>query len=241
MTTRTLIGEKLRYSPTELNYIPEANYEIPFETANMRGLQIKQPFQQNNLENQMIFEFSTSGYKDILFGFAAKDENASDAILIDYSISESSSVWTNEGLTSSSLNLSDEYQLFEVNFSSIEAVNNNPNFKIRLRFEGENMTLDNGDRVTFNNFSVKGSTYSFSVIDNFPLQFNIYPNPVSEELYIVHGYNEVTFKLFSVDGKLIEAGVLNGSKINVSILQKGLYILQLEVDGKKEIKKIVKK
>jgi hypothetical protein len=208
-----------RNSPTVLNYIPEANYEIPFETANMRGLQIKQPFQQNNLENQMIFEFSTSGYQDILFGFAAKDENAADAILIDYSVSESSSVWTNEGLTSSSLNLSDEYQLFEVNFSSIEAVNNNPNFKIRLRFEGENMTLDNGDRVTFNNFSVKGSTYSFSVIDNFPLQFNIYPNPVSEELYIVHGYNEVAFKLFSVDGK----------------------ILQLEVNGKKEIKKIVQK
>jgi len=230
-----------RNSPTVLNYIPEANYEIPFETANMRGLQIKQPFQQNNLENQMIFEFSTSGYQDILFGFAAKDENAADAILIDYSVSESSSVWTNEGLTSSSLNLSDEYQLFEVNFSSIEAVNNNPNFKIRLRFEGENMTLDNGDRVTFNNFSVKGSTYSFSVIDNFPLQFNIYPNPVSEELYIVHGYNEVAFKLFSVDGKLVQNGLLNGLKINVSTLQKGLYILQLEVNGKKEIKKIVKK
>ena len=44
-----------------------------------------------------------------------------------------------------------------------------------------------------------------------------------------------------VDGKLIETGVLNGSKINVSTLQKGLYILQLEVDGKKKIKKIIKK
>jgi hypothetical protein len=230
-----------RNSPTELNYIPEANDDIPFETANMRGIQIKQPFEQNGLENQIIFEFSTAGFQDILFGFAAKDENAADAILIDYNVSENTPVWTTEGLTATSLNLSDEYQLYEVDFSSIEAVNNNPNLKIRFRFEGENMTQDNGDRVTFNNFSVKGSTYSFGIIDNLPLQFNIYPNPVSEELYIVHGYNEVAFKLFSVDGKLVQNGLLNGLKINVSTLQKGLYILQLEVNGKKEIKKIVKK
>ena len=231
-----------RNSPTILNYIPEANDDVPFESANMRGLQIKQPFQQNGLENQLIFEFSSFGYKDILFGFAAKDENAADAILIDYSISENTPIWTTNGLTSTSLNLSDEYQLYEVDFSSIEAVNNNPNLKIRLRFEGENMTQDNGDRVTFNNFSVKGTPETFGIGDPIlGLQFTIYPNPVSEELYIVHGYNEVDYKLFSVDGKLVQNGILNGLKINVSNLQKGLYILQLEVDGKKETKKIVKK
>lgn len=231
-----------RNSPTDLNYIPEANNDLPFETSNMRGLQIKQPFQQNDSENQMIFEFSSLGYKAILFGFAAKDENAADAILVDYSVSENTAVWTTEGLTATSLNLSNEYQLYEVDFSSIEAVNNNPNLKIRLRFEGENMTQDNGDRVTFNNFSVKGIPESFDIADPIPaLQFNIYPNPVSEELYIVHGYNEVAYKLFSVDGKLIQNGLLQGLKINVSNLQSGLYILQLEVDGKNEIKKIVKK
>ncbi|PKP17210.1 MAG: hypothetical protein CVU07_04620, partial [Bacteroidetes bacterium HGW-Bacteroidetes-23] len=146
-----------RNSPTDLNYIPEANNDLPFESANMRGLQIKQPFQHNGMENQLIFEFSSFGYKDILFGFAAKDENAADAILVDYSISENTPVWTTEGLSTTSFSLFNEYQLYEVDFSSIEAVNNNPNLKIRLRFEGENMTQDNGDRVTFHNFSVKGT------------------------------------------------------------------------------------
>jgi hypothetical protein len=231
-----------RNSPTDLNYIPEANNDLPFESANMRGLQIKQPFQHNGLENQLIFEFSSFGYQDILFGFAAKDENAADAILVDYSISENTPVWTTTGLTSTSLDLSDEYQLYEIDFSSIEAVNNNPNLKIRLRFDGENMTQDNGDRVTFNNFSIKGIPETFAITDPITaLQFNIYPNPVSEELYIVHGYNKVNYNLFSVDGKLIQNGLLNGLKINMSNLQSGLYILQLEVDGKKEIKKIVKK
>ncbi len=230
-----------RNSPTDLNYIPEANEAIPFESANMRGLQIKQPFQQNGLENQLIFEFSTSGYKDIVFGFAAKDENAADVILIDYSVSESI-IWTTEGLITTSFDLSDEYQLYEVDFSSLEAVNSNPNFKIRLRFDGENMTQDNGDRVTFNNFSVKGMTETFDTSDyEYALQFNIYPNPVSNDLYIVHRYDQVDYKLFSIDGKLVQSGSVYGLKINVSDLQNGLYILQLEADGKKEIKKIVKK
>jgi len=231
-----------RNSPTILNYIPEANDDLPFDSTNMRGLQIKQPFQDNGLENQLIFECSTLGYEAISFGFAAKDENAADAILIDYSISENEPNWISNGLSSNLLELSNEYQLFEVDFSSIEEVNNNSNLKIRLRFEGENMTLDNGNRVTFNNFSIKGTPEDLS--DNDPIlssEFNIYPNPFSDELNIIHNHNKVVYTIHSVDGKLIQNGVLSGLTINVSSLKEGLYILQLEANGIQETRKIIKK
>jgi len=230
-----------RNSPTDLNYIPEANNEVPYEFSNMRGLQIKQPFKQNGLENQLIFNFSTANYQDILLGFAAKNENAADTILVDYSVSENITEWTTVGLENASLSLLIDYQAYEIDFSSIEAVNNNSNFKVRLRFDGENMSLDNGDRVTFNNFSVKGSSTTFGIPQDANLKFNIYPNPVSDELYIVHNYNEVAFKLYSIEGKLVLKGFLDNLKINVSSLEKGLYILQLENNGKTEVKKIVKK
>jgi hypothetical protein len=152
-----------RNSPTDINYIPEANNNIAFGASNMRGIQIKQPFQRNGLENELHFNFSTKGYKDIVFGFAAKDENAADAIEVDYSIGETAS-WITTGLTATSLPLDGNYQLFEVDFSDIISVNDNANFKVRLRFTGSNMTVDNGDRVTFNNFSVKGVPL--------PLQYN---------------------------------------------------------------------
>jgi hypothetical protein len=143
-----------RNSPTDLNYMPSANNNLPFGSSNMRGIQIKQPFQSNGLENEMHFNFSTVGYKDIIFGFAAKDENAADAIVVDYSIDGSN--WISTGLVATSLPLSENFQLYEVDFSAISAANNNSSFKVRLRFTGENMTVNNGDRVTFNNFSVKG-------------------------------------------------------------------------------------
>ncbi|UPQ77900.1 putative Ig domain-containing protein [Flavobacterium azooxidireducens] len=145
-----------RNSPTAINYIPEANNNLAFGASNMRGLQIKQPFQFEGLENAMLFNFSTEGYKDIIFSFAAKDENAADAIVVDYSISEGDPVWITTDLTETSLPLSSDFELFEVDFSAVSGSVNNPNFKVRLRFTGQNMTIDNGDRVTFNNFSVKG-------------------------------------------------------------------------------------
>jgi hypothetical protein len=229
-----------RNSPTAINYIPEANGNVSFETSGMRGLQIKQPFKNNGEENQMIFSFSTLGYQNILFGFAAKNENAADQILIDYSVTENDVLWTKQGLTSSTFDLSNNFELFETDFTSIETVNNNPNFKVRLRFDGTNMTLDNGDRVTFNNISIKGTTYNFSVNDTSPLQFNIYPNPVTDVLKIDHAYDLVEYNLFSIDGKLVQKGKVINSRINLVTLQKGLYLLLLEVDGKTDVRKIIK-
>lgn len=228
-----------RNSPTDINYMPEANNNLPFATSNMRGLQIKQPFQNGTLENAMIFSFSTLGYEDIVFGFAAKNENAADGIVIDYSID--GLTFTNAGLSSPNMPLTSAYQLFETDFSSISTVKNNPNFKVRVRFSGTNLTLDNGDRVTFNNFSAKGVEMTLDIPEIKNLNFQVYPNPTSDLLNISHSYSEVDFKLFTIDGKVIKSGILESKQINISDLQNGIYLLQLNSDGKSEVKKIVKK
>ncbi len=228
-----------RNSPTDINYIPEANNDLPFATANMRGLQIKQPFQHEGLENTLVFSFSTVGYKDIVFGFAAKDENAADGIVMDYSVD--GSTWTNAGLANINLPLTTAYQLFETDFSAIEAVNDNANFKVRVRFYGDNLTMDNGDRVTFNNFSVEGVEMPLSVSENTSLNFRVHPNPASDRLNISHSYSQVDFRLFTIDGKVIKSGNLDNQQINISDLQNGIYLLQLYSEGKSETKKIIKK
>jgi hypothetical protein len=229
-----------RNSPTDINYIPEANNNIPFSSANMRGIQIKQPFQNNGLENQMIFNFSTEGYENIVFGFTAKDENAADAILVEYSTTANEPTWTTTDLDNSVLTLTNDYQLFEIDFSSIATANDNPNFKVRLRFDGSNMTADNGDRVTFNNFSVKGNAY-LKVKEEKPLQFTIYPNPATNEFYVVHQYDSVEYVLYSIDGKVVKQGILPSYSINIEDIQKGIYLLKLTSNNKSLVKKIIKR
>lgn len=234
-----------RNSPTDINYIPLANNNLPFATSDMRGLQIKEPLQKDGLENTMVFNVSTSGQKDIQFSFAAINEltNAT-AIVVDYAVNAGSPVWITSGLTSSSLPLTNAYQLFNIDFATITAANNNANFKIRLRFTGANMTADTGARITFNNIAIYGTQVTLAVFENTVLKFSIYPNPFSDIVNII-GMNhtdDVAFNLFTIDGKLIKKGRLEeNNQINLNDLSKGLYLLQLTSGGKIETKKIIKK
>jgi hypothetical protein len=145
-----------RNAPTPLNYRPEANGEVPYADSEMRGLQIRQPFTGDGGENTMIFHTATTGFEDVVFQFAAKDEDAADNLVVDYSVSAGNPVWTNSGLANPTPALTPGYQLFSFDFSLIDAADNNPDFKIRVRFDGSDMSADDGNRVTFNNMSLDG-------------------------------------------------------------------------------------
>lgn len=231
-----------RNFPTPINYRPEANNNLAYASSDMKGLQIRQPFQSGGLQNTLIFNFSTAGYQKIKFSFAAADELAGvSGITVDYAVNSGTPVWITTGLTASSLPLTSVYQLFQVDFSSITTVNNNANFKVRLRFTGSNMTVDLGNRVTFNNIAVEGVQTTLDTIENDVVRFKVYPNPVTDILNITGNTSHMNYKIFTVDGKLVKTDWVESARINLSELQKGMYLLQLSADDKVEIKKIIKK
>lgn len=143
-----------RNAPTEINYQPEGNSGIPFVDANMRGIQVKQPFADNDAENTVIFELPANGIQNPILSMAVQDEGAADGLVFDYSVSAGEPVWQTEGMEQTEFSISQEYQLLLVDFAGIEAITNNPDFKIRMRFLGNEPTVDNGDRVTFNNIAL---------------------------------------------------------------------------------------
>jgi hypothetical protein len=172
-----------RNEPTEINYRPEGNNGILYPDADMRGLQVKQPFTGDAGENELIFTLPSTGYKELLFSFAAKDEGAAEYLVIEYSITPDEPEWISIGLSSDTLFLAEDYQLFEVNFNEIETVEDNPDFMIRIRFGGPDMAADEDNRVTFNNFSLDGKSLA---------GFNLPPvveNPVAFQELIESGEN----------------------------------------------------
>lgn len=149
-----------RNQPTELNYRPEGNANIPFEESDMRGLQVRQPFTGANGENMLIFHLPSLGYEALIFKFAAMDEGAATAIQLDYSVQSGEPEWITDGLSPAQINQSlatDEYRLYELNLANIPEANDNPDLKIRLRFVTPDGDADDGNRVTFNNFSLDGT------------------------------------------------------------------------------------
>jgi hypothetical protein len=229
-----------RNSPTTLNYIPEANNNVPFDTVDMKGIQIKQPFTNNGLENTMVFNLSSLGYEDVKFAFAAKNELAADGLVVDYSVSEGAPSWMTTGLNSSTFALTSEYQLFTVDFTNVATADNNVNLKIRIRFTGSNMTEDLGNRVTFNNISVHGKPMVLNTPVNEALDFTIYPNPTSSILNVAHNYDVVQFQLYTLEGRVIQSGTLETARVNMESLPTGMYLLQLTAQGKSIVKKIIK-
>lgn len=144
-----------RNAPTTQNYIPEGNSNLQYGQFAMRGLQIKQPFGDNDRENKVMIKLNTLGYTDIDVSFAVKDEGAAQGLIFDYMENESGE-WIDDGLEFNSLNLTDYYQIMQLNLSDVTVSSNNPEFMLRIRFVVQEPELNNGDRVTFNNIAVTG-------------------------------------------------------------------------------------
>jgi hypothetical protein len=231
-----------RNNPTPINYIPEANGNVVYSAGIMKGLQITEPLQSGSVGNTMVFNFSTVGYKDIKFSFAAINEltNAT-GILVDYSVNAGTPVWLTAGLASSTLPLTAAYQLFNVDFTSITTANQNANFKVRLRFTGANMEVDAGNRITFNNIAVHGTPQQLANPHNNIVKFTVYPNPVSSVINVGGTNGDTTYRVFAIDGKLVKNGQLNANaQINLEGLTNGMYLLQINSEGRTETKKIIK-
>lgn len=229
-------------SQTDINYIPEANDNIPFDdVTTMRGIMVKSPFRNGDLESILVFEQSTLGFEEIKGRIAVKTEgNAPSHLIVDYSVSEGEPQWTTAYLPQTTFDLMAHYQLLELDFTSIALSNDNPDFKIRIRFDGPDASLDNNSRVIFNNLSVNGKTLLNTPSPVFS-NLKIYPNPTTSVLYIDHDFSDLNYSLFSTDGRLIKKGEVLQKEIDLSGVAQGLYLLKLSSGKTSETFKIVKK
>ncbi|MCP4457809.1 MAG: S8 family serine peptidase [Cytophagales bacterium] len=95
------------------------------------------------------------------------------------------------------------------------------------------------------NFCVGGATTSnYQVATTSvgqPTSFEIYPNPVAgRELTIATNRSDVAYQITNLMGQVVSTGELDNSKVDVSQLSSGVYMIQLSSGGKTLIKKFVK-
>jgi hypothetical protein len=215
-----------RNAPTEINYRTEGNNNLPYNKEIMRGIQVKQPFTGDAGENTLIFHVPSTGYERLLFRFAAKDYYAAENIVADYSVSSEKTEWITNELKSVTLQLSDEYQLFTFDLTNTIAANNNPDLKIRLRFDCIDPTMDEGYMVTFNNFSLEGDPFTTHITeyDYSTSALNVFPNPIAEgDVLFFDDFMDVF--LFDMKGRLILFRQ-NTDRISMQGLNPGTYFVR---------------
>ncbi len=224
-----------RNNPTELNYIGSANQGLSFAQADIKGLQIKQPFATADGENALILEMPLSAFEDPRLSFAVVDEGAADGVDIAYRIQPEGEWQTLQ----SGVPLTGDYTVVEADFSAAEGVDGNPAFEVRLSFTGDDMQADQGNRVTLNNIALHATPISLDIEQLQAPQWAIYPNPTSGILNI-RGIEASTFKLFASDGRLVMSGV-SSEQLDLHHLEKGLYVLQVETPQGRFQKKVARR
>jgi hypothetical protein len=230
-----------RNAPTEINYRPIANSGMPYDAEQMRGIQIRQPFTGDGGENTLFFHLPTSGYEDILFSFAAMDEGAAESLIIEYSV-EDIPVWTTDGMQQTIFPLINEYQLYTINFSpagdNISSVNDNPYFKIRIRFDGDFMEVDDGNRVTFNNISLDGEslpgTNNPPVVSNSILFQKLIENGNTTQFDLNNVYtdpenDDLTYSAESTRPDFVQVNA-SGSNLTITPVKRGDAMITISAD-----------
>lgn len=228
-----------RNAPTNINYYPEANDNTNFADANVRGLQIKQPFENQSNKNTLYFNLNTEGWEDVKLTFAVKDEGAVDAFQVEYLVINNQ--YTNLGLNSSIFNINEYYQLIEIDFSNVQSAVNNPNFVVKIDFIGDDLTSDDGNRVTFNNIAVKAKDINLGSDQFSEDNFVLYPNPFDNFIKIngLQSQN-AQFEIFAIDGRLIKKGKFVNNAIDTSDLLPNFYLIKVLTDQSQKISKMVK-
>lgn len=107
-------------------------------------------------------------------------------------------------------------------------------------------TGDNTVMVNKIDFMSSADSYNF-ILGNLlattnvkKLETTIFPNPANDVLNITKVSSKSSYKIYSVDGKLINSGNVKENKVNVSKLSKGVYLITIEEDGKSYQTKFIK-
>ena len=90
------------------------------------------------------------------------------------------------------------------------------------------------------NKPVWGTCPTASVDDQNQLDISIYPNPTSDMVYIDGNYSQLKVVVYDILGKQVKNKPITNS-IDISQLEKGVYILQLSDGAKLTTKRIIKK
>ena len=74
------------------------------------------------------------------------------------------------------------------------------------------------------------------------VEFNVYPNPVSEILFFTKDVSGGNLNVVdSQTGNIVLSQKINDNSLNVSNLRQGIYLVVFEKDGEKTIKRFIKK
>lgn len=201
------------------------------------------------------FQFNTStvGFENIMFTITERASNTASK-WVEYQYTADGTTWNT--LSNNGGLLDNDFMTNTVttlDFSSIPAADNNPNFAVRVVtiFEptttayaaiGASSTYAGGN-FRIDNVAFAGTALTAGVAENNISGLKMFPNPVSGSvLNIVSDANATkTVVVYDMVGKQVVNTVTANGTVNVSDLSAGIYMVNITEEGKTATRKLVVK
>jgi hypothetical protein len=131
---------------------------------------------RNRMEHRsFIIEIPSVEVTDLVLSFDV--HRSGSGMLInhfEYTL-DGGETWLNEGVVPQSINITESYTTHVIDFTAVEGANNNPDFAVRITYEG-NIQQSNGNN-RYDNIAVFGKTVLSSVNLESSNALSVYPNP----------------------------------------------------------------
>lgn len=203
------------------------------------ALRVRNP----SFNRALIIELPTTNCEDVALVYDAH-RSGSGMLFNNIAYTVDGVNYDTTGLDIKQVAITETYQTFRFEFSGIAAVNDNPNFKVRITWDG-NTNQSNGnnryDNVAMFAEQTTLNTHSFA--GNGSL-LRVYPNPATKHLTVNWETTAPTYTYTLVDmsGRVVMTGENHSraqQELNVSNLAKGMYTLLLEANTERASQKII--
>jgi hypothetical protein len=205
------------------------------EKAAERALRVRNPADTRTLH----LALPTTGYQEIVLKYAVKRTGSGSQVQDIFYRTENNGEWTP---ARENLQITEEYQLIEANFSEYPNVNNNSSFEVKIIFPHESATGSSGnnrfDNITMEGYPA-GDTSSSTIKKKGVVE--VFPNPASDDLFFNTKDVILQIRFFNISGRQ----VLNespGSRTHITSvaeLEEGLYLLEIQTSSEIFTKKII--
>ncbi|TVQ04796.1 MAG: T9SS C-terminal target domain-containing protein [Balneolaceae bacterium] len=237
--------------PIHLNYRPEGNSGQDYSPDQMRGIRVRNPSLTDYGHAAIILEIPTAEFQDIILIKAARRTiYGQEKMVYSYSTSSGEPEWKQDGLINNTFDTGLDYDFYLVDFTGITGHLHNPYFRIKITFDGDNVSGFDGN-TRFNNIAVFGSPYTGPRIEDIKesrLKPN-FPNPftdITTITYEVPVQSQVKIDVFSLEGRriltLIDSDHLPGFysiPFSGRGLAAGVYLVRLQTSDSTHYQKIL--
>lgn len=127
------------------------------------------------------------------------------------------------GLTPNVILVTTSYVVYSLDFSAIPEANDNPNFRIRMAFNGSTANTTGSSRI--DNITLFADTY-LGIEQQQGSQIVLFPNPAHQDIQILTDATVSSVTILDLNGRFISQAYTN--TISLEHMESGMYLMLIE-------------